>query len=225
MSAHSGTAASEFATPRRAAAEEKRRRILDAAVAVFAKSGYAAARVTDIAKTAGVADGTIYLYFESKESLLLTLFEEVVGEFIEEGKAMLAAVGDPVEKLEQLAAMHLGKLAGNRDLAVVLQVELRQGMKHLTHITKSRLQTYLRLIKGILEEGQKAGRVRADLDPAVGAHLVFGSLDALITSWVLSGEPRNLARLGPTVAATLMNGMGTARPDARKKNSKPREEP
>ncbi|MFN7971758.1 MAG: TetR/AcrR family transcriptional regulator [Acidobacteriota bacterium] len=203
--------------------EDKRRRILEAAVTVFAREGYAGAKVADIAKKAGVADGTIYLYFRSKEELLLTLFEEIVGEFIEEAQRLLRPGADAREKLATLATVHLQKLAANRDLAVVLQVELRQGIHHLTHITRSRLKVYLGLIKSILEEGQRAGLVRADLDPIIGAHVVFGSLDALITSWVLSGQPKDLGKLGDTLAAILMDGIagpGAPRPDRKKGKSR-----
>ena len=208
-SAKEAGAEAEGLSPRRAAARVKRRRILEAAAEVFAKDGYAGAKVAEIARTAGVADGTIYLYFESKESLLLTLFEELTGEFIEEAREEIEKVDDPREQLSRLASIHLGKLHAHRDLAVVFQVELRQSMRHLTHITKSRLKIYLRLIKTILEEGQRRGMVRHDLDPIVGAHIVFGSLDALITSWVLSGQPTNLDRYGDTVADLLMEGMAS----------------
>ncbi len=197
------------APARRVAAEDKRRRILEAAIAVFARDGFANAKVSAIAKRAGIADGTIYLYFPSKEAILLTLFEELCGEFLDEARATLKGVKDPRRKLALLATIHLERLSGNRDLAVVFQVELRQSMRHLTHITKSRLKVYLRLIKSIIEEGQQLGRIRADLDPIVATHLVFGSLDALLTSWVLSGQPKDLDRLGDVVAATLFDGMAS----------------
>ena len=196
-------------SPRQAAARDKRRRILEAAVTVFAKDGFANAKVAAIAKKAGVADGTIYLYFPSKEALLLTLFEELCGEFLEEAKALLKGVDDPRKRLALLASMHLERLAANRDLAVVFQIELRQGMQRLTQIAKSRLGSYLRLIRDIIAEGQGRGLMRADLDPIVGAHIVFGSLDALITSWVLSGQPKDLQGLGETLATTLFQGMGS----------------
>lgn len=216
------------ALSRRAAAAAKRRRILEAAVAVFARDGYPNAKVSAVAKTAGVADGTIYLYFESKEALLLTLFEELCGEFLEEAREAMRGVDDPRKQLATLASIHLQKLAANRDLAIVFQVELRQSMRHLTHITKSRLKVYLRLIKTIIEEAKARGLVRADLDPIVGAHIVFGALDALITSWVLSGQPKNLASLGPGLADTLMAGMAATPAEiARRANpaaTRPREE-
>ncbi len=196
---------------------DKRRRILDAAVQIIARDGYSGARVADIAKTAGVADGTIYRYFESKEDLLLTLFEEMVGGFLDEARLAIEGETNALRKLSLLASIHLGKLAKNRDLAVVFQVELRHSMHHLTHITRSRLRVYLQLIKSILVEGQESGLVRRNLDPNIATHVIFGSLDALITSWLLTGQPQNLEGVGDELTGILTSGIAFV-PEAKPRN-------
>src|SRR4051794_14081424 len=67
--------------------------IIDAAVVVIAEHGYHQAQVSKIAKQAGVADGTIYLYFKNKEDILISLFEEKMGTYIEKIEAMMAGKG------------------------------------------------------------------------------------------------------------------------------------
>ena len=110
---------------------DKRERILAAAERVFAKRGFFAARVSEIAKDAGVADGTIYLYFRSKDDLLVSIFERVMSDAIAEGRAALAGIADPLERLRRIAHLHLDRLSRDRDLAVVFQVELRQTTKFM----------------------------------------------------------------------------------------------
>lgn len=105
--------------------DDKRQRILQAAVKVFARKGYFAAKVSEIAKRAGVADGTIYLYFRNKEDILISLFDEIMAEHVEEGRRALAQAATPAERLLTVAERHLGLLGRNRDLVVVFQVELR----------------------------------------------------------------------------------------------------
>src|ERR671925_590929 len=122
--------------PRRKS-DDKRQRILQAAVKVFARRGYHGARVSDIARGAEVADGTIYLYFRNKEDILVSLFNEVMSDHLERARAELATVAGAPARLRAIAAHHLGALGGNRDLAVVFQVELRQSTRFLERFTAS----------------------------------------------------------------------------------------
>ena len=114
---------------------DKRSRILEAAVKVFARHGYFGARVSDIARRARVADGTIYLYFRSKEDILVSLFDEVMAEHVDKGREELRAVEGTEARLLVIAKHHLRLLGGNRDLAVVFQVELRQSTKFMKRFT------------------------------------------------------------------------------------------
>src|SRR5215210_2760582 len=105
----------------RAVVFDKREAILRAAIKVFANKGYFNSKVADIAGEAGIADGTVYLYFKSKDEILHSIFDRAMTEFISEGKQELAKLDGPAEKLRKIAELHLSRLGADRDLAVVFQ--------------------------------------------------------------------------------------------------------
>ncbi len=196
---------------------EKRGRILDAAVKVFARKGYFAARVADIASQAGVADGTIYLYFQNKEDILVSLFDEIMAEHIEKGRGELAAVEGAAARLQVIAQHHLRLLGGNRDLAVVFQVELRQSTKFMERFTAGWLHDYLEVISEVIEEGQRDGTFRPDLSRKLATKAFFGALDEMVTSWILSAKDYDLVSQADPVVDLFLRGAaasGVAR-DAR----------
>lgn len=188
---------------------DKRRRILDAAVRVFARKGYFAARVSDIAKKAGVADGTIYLYFRSKEDLLVRLFDEVMSVHVEEARDAVRALPSAPERLRAIAERHLAVLGENRDLAAVFQVELRQSTRFMERFTASWLRDYFALLDEVIEQGQRDGSLRADVSRKVAAKVLFGALDETVTSWLLSEKRYPLKELaGPVVDLFLRGAQG-----------------
>ena len=139
--------------------DDKRQRILEAAVEVFARKGYFGARVSEIAKKAGVADGTIYLYFRNKEDILVSLFDEVMAEHVAAGAGRRClAVPDAESGCAPSPSTTSALLGGNRDLAVVFQVELRQSTKFMERFTASWLQDYFALLGEIIERGPERGR-------------------------------------------------------------------
>ena len=148
--------------------DDKRRRILQAAVKVFARKGYFAARVSEIAQRAGVADGTIYLYFRGKEDILVSLFDELMAEHVERARAEMQAVADAPSRLRLIAEHHLRALGADRDLAVVFQVELRQSTKFMERFTASWLGRYFDLVCSVIEQGQREGTLRADAAAQAG---------------------------------------------------------
>jgi TetR/AcrR family fatty acid metabolism transcriptional regulator len=186
--------------------DDKRARILQAAVKVFARKGYFAARVSEIAKRAGVADGTIYLYFRGKEDLLVSLFDEVMTAHLMQARQELKAAPGPAARLLAIAEHHLRVLGENRDLAVVFQVELRQSTKFMERFTASWLQDYFQLLYGVIEEGQRAGLFRPDLPRKVAAKALFGALDEMVTSWILSGKDYDLPQLAAPVVDLFLRG-------------------
>src|SRR5262245_38633241 len=204
MAAHSSTGgARDVARPK---TEEKRKRILQAAVKVFARKGYFAARVSEIAKKAGVADGTIYLYFKSKEDILVRLFDEVMAEQAKEvGKAVARRSSAP-ERLRVIAEHHLRAMGANRDLAVVFQVELRQSTKFLERFTASWLRDYFVLITQVLEQGKREGVLRADLNTKVTTKAFFGALDEIVTSWIIGGKGYDLEKLAAPMVDLFLWG-------------------
>jgi TetR/AcrR family transcriptional regulator, fatty acid metabolism regulator protein len=185
---------------------DKRRRILDAAVKVFARKGYFGARVSDIARRAGVADGTVYLYFHNKEDVLACLFEDVMSEHIAQGREELRRQPSGAERLRIVAEHHLKLLGSNPDLAVVFQVELRQSTKFMERFTASSFQDYLKLIDGIIEESQREGSLRPDLPRKFLAKALFGILDEMVTSWILGGRDYDLGKLAAPVVDLFLNG-------------------
>ncbi|HLA78668.1 MAG TPA: TetR/AcrR family transcriptional regulator [Vicinamibacteria bacterium] len=184
----------------------KRERILEAAVKVFAKKGYFAAKVAEIARKAGVADGTIYLYFRNKEDILVSLFDQVMADYLERVRREVeAAVGAP-DRLLAMAEQHLRGLGSNRELAVVFQVELRQSTKFMERFTASWLQDYFALLNDIIEDGQEDGTFRPDLPRKIVAKAFFGALDEMVTSWILSRKDYDLGQLAAPVVDLFLRG-------------------
>jgi len=188
---------------------DKREAILRAAIHVFAHNGYFSSKVADIARAAGVADGTVYLYFKNKEDILHSIFNRSMEEAIAEGRQLLAEIRDPREKLRQIAQLHLERLGDDRDLAVVFQVELRGSTKFMEEFSAAGLAEYLGLIRATFEEGQKAGVFRRDLNSKVVAKVLFGALDEMATNWILSKRRYKLAPLADQVLDIFLNGVIT----------------
>jgi TetR/AcrR family fatty acid metabolism transcriptional regulator len=190
--------------------DEKRRRILQAAVKVFAQKGYHRARVSAIARRADVADGTIYLYFRNKEDILVCLFDQVMEEHLQNAREELAAVRGAPGRLRAIAHHHLRVLGDNRDLAVVFQVELRQSTQFMERFTASWLQEYFALVGKVIEEGQREGSLRAELPRKVATKAFFGALDELVTSWIVGGKDYDLSRLADPVVDLFLHGASAA---------------
>lgn len=193
--------------PVRPVIADKREAILRAAIRVFAHNGYFSSKVADIAREAGVADGTVYLYFKSKEEILHSIFDRSMEEAIAEGRQKLADLTDPREKLRQIALLHLERMGSDRDLAVVFQVELRGSTKFMQEFSAAGFAEYLGLIRSTFEEGQQAGVFRHDLNSKVVAKVLFGALDEMATNWILSKRRYKLAPLADQVLDIFLNGV------------------
>jgi TetR/AcrR family fatty acid metabolism transcriptional regulator len=186
---------------------DKREAILRAATKVFARNGYFNAKVADIARAAGVADGTVYLYFKSKEEILHSIFDRSMGEAITEGRRQLDQISDPREKLRRIALLHLERLGADRDLAVVFQVELRGSTKFMEEFSAAGFAQYLSLIRETFEEGQREGVFRRELNAKVVAKILFGALDEMATNWILSKRRYKLAPMADQVLDIFLNGV------------------
>lgn len=185
--------------------------ILRAAAKVFARSGYFNAKVADVAREAGVADGTVYLYFKNKDDLLTSIFDWAMGEFIGRARAVMAGIESPREKLRRFAELHFSLLEQERDIAIVFQIELRQSTKFMEQFSTTHLATYLQMLRGIIEEGQKAELFRQQLNPTIAAKLLFGALDEMATNWVLSHRKHSLTAMVEPVLDIFFNGVSQAR--------------
>jgi len=184
----------------------KREAILRAAIDTFAERGFFNAQVADVARAAGVAAGTVYLYFRSKDDLLASIFDRTMREAIAEGHAAVADISDPRERLRRIARVHLARLGRDRNLAVVFQVELRQSIKFMEQLSSSRLRDYLGIIRAAVADGQTAGLFRPDLNPTVCAKIFFGALDEMATNWILSRRRYSLEAEADAVVDLFLNG-------------------
>jgi TetR/AcrR family fatty acid metabolism transcriptional regulator len=188
--------------------EVKREKILDAASIEIARGGYFRTTIAAIARRAGIADGTIYLYFKNKESMLVSIFERAMQRIIDEARPI---VDDPElrapDKLRRLVELHLALVGTDRDMAVVLQVELRHSLHYMELFSRSRLREYLGLIAKVVEQGGRDGSLRKDLDPLLTAKAVFGLVDEMATDWVLSKKNTKLAARAEAVSALLLRGV------------------
>ena len=185
----------------------KRELILRAATRVFARNGYFNSKVADIARAADVADGTVYLYFKSKEEILHSIFDQNMADAIASGRRLIKTLGDPREKLRRIARLHLERLGADRDLAVVFQVELRGSTKFMEEFSAAGVAEYLDLLRRIIEEGQKSDVFRKDLNAKVVAKVLFGALDEMATNWIISHRHYQLEPMADVVMDVFLNGV------------------
>jgi TetR/AcrR family fatty acid metabolism transcriptional regulator len=196
------------ANKRKGSAPDKRDRILKAAIKVFAKKGFYATRVSEIAKAAGVADGTIYLYFKNKDDVLITIFEDGLKQLLE----ILQRVAESNESFEnrvtRIIELQLGLLEDQRDLAEVITVNLRQSSRLLKQYAAPLFMQYIDVIAGVIRQGQEAGAFRQDLNPRVVARGLFGALDAILLTWALGeGDPAALRKAATHCASLILEGL------------------
>ena len=164
---------------------EKYQKIIQAATKVFAQKGFYNSKVSDVAKEAKVADGTIYLYFKNKDDLLISIFENSMDTFTGEIQKIVEGVSDPFEKLRLFIKLHLELVRENQDTAQVLQIELRQSSKFMKEYAATKFRDYLSRISMILEEGQEKGVFKKSINAVIIKRAIFGAVDEMALDWVL----------------------------------------
>jgi TetR/AcrR family fatty acid metabolism transcriptional regulator len=167
---------------------DKHEKIIQAAIKVFAQKGFFSARISDIAKQAKVADGTIYLYFNNKYDILISIFEEEIGKIIAEVKNLIEQEEDPRKMLEIFAMQHMRMISDRRNLAEVLQMELRQSNKFMREYRNTKFIEYVDIVSRIIHKGQEMGLFRKDVMPGVAKRAMFGALDETARLWILSPD-------------------------------------
>jgi len=176
-------------------ASDKYHRILEAGIRVFARKGFHNARVSEIAREAGVADGTIYIYFKNKDEILIKVFEESLAEIIRRVEKELKNEQDALLKIKRFIWMHLELLEENQALAEVLQVELRQSHKFMKEYTPAHFLEYLNIIAGMVREGQQAGVIRPEISPGIFKRALFGALDEISLHRVLRNKGKSYSKV------------------------------
>ena len=188
--------------------KDKRQRILNAAIKVFAKNGFYATRVSEIAKAAGVADGTIYLYFKNKDDVLISLFDDGLRRLLVILKQLIDERDTVEERLRGIVELQLGQLEKERDLAEVITVNLRQSSKLLKQYAAPLFKEYLELLASVIRDGQKKGVLRKDVHPHVAARALWGGLDGLLLTWALGdADPESLRKAASQFATFFLDGM------------------
>jgi TetR/AcrR family fatty acid metabolism transcriptional regulator len=192
----------------RADKADKREAILRAAIDTFAARGFFNAQVADVARSAGVAAGTVYLYFRGKDDLLISIFERTMKEAIAAGRASVAARATPLERVHEIVRLHLERLGRDRALAVVFQVELRQSTKFMERFSATYVREYIGIIRDVIADGQAAGVFRKEINPTLAAKMLFGALDEMATNWILSRRKYSLAADADAVVDMFVGGLG-----------------
>jgi len=164
----------------------KRERILRAAIRIFSQKGYFNSKISEIARLAGVADGTIYLYFKNKDDLLISLFEEKMGEVVADIRARVADGNGALPRLRIFIRNHMDLLTREAGLIEVIQVELRQSNKFMKEYVPVKFLEYLDVISAILEDGKREGVFRPELNVTLARRAIFGALDEISLAYVLS---------------------------------------
>jgi TetR/AcrR family fatty acid metabolism transcriptional regulator len=187
--------------------QEKYELILDAAQKVMAENGYHGSQVSRIAKEAGVADGTIYLYFKNKEDILISLFQDRLGDLVEMVNNSIRETHSADEALRKICEIHFTKLEQNVELAYVTQIELRQSSLELRKAIGLAVKPYIKLIEHILEKGIEEKTFRSDLDIKLTRLLIFGAMDEVVTSWLISGRKYSLSAQLPKTVDFFLRGL------------------
>ena len=188
--------------------DDKHEKIIQAAIKVFARKGFYTSKISEIAKEAQVADGTIYLYFKNKDDILINIFEKKMKEIIVKMESALESEKTPLDKLRRFITIHLRLVEENRHLAEVIQIELRQSNKFMKEYVAVKFFEYLNIISSVIKEGQEAGIIRKEVMPGIAKRALFGALDELSLAWVLSKSKKyTLEQTAQQMSELFLNGM------------------
>lgn len=192
---------------RRTERARKRQRILRAAIEVFSQKGFYHAKISEIARKAGVADGTIYLYFDNKDDLLISIFEEEMERIIARFREELKKYHRADEKLRCFILLHAQMVTKEPELAHIFQIELRQSSVFMGHYKPVKFRQFLNLLEEIFLEGQEQGLFPREIHPGVVKRTVFGALDELALHWILSNKSYDLLESAQRFAEIYLHGL------------------
>ena len=164
--------------------QEKKQKIIDAALKVFAVKGFNSAKISDIAKEAKIADGTIYIYFKKKDDIIISLFQDKMGAFNKLLKEKIEEKKNAIDKLKTFISIHLKILSEKRELAEIFTIELRQSSKFMESYQNTELKDYAKLLMSIIDEGKKNKLFKDDIHTSIIWQFIFGILDQTVLTWV-----------------------------------------
>ncbi len=186
----------------------KYHRILEAAVKVFARKGFSFATISEVAKEAGVADGTIYLYFKSKDDILLHFFSFKAQQVFDRFREAVACGPDAVAKLRRLVGAHLSEFQKDPDMALLYQVETHQGRRAAEEQIRAMSKSYQDILSEILEQGQQEGLIRRDLYVSLVRRFIVGAVEETIGTWLHSDRSYDLATMADPLVDLFVRGIG-----------------
>jgi len=187
---------------------DKFNRIIQAAVKIFARKGFYNAKIAEIAREAQVADGTIYLYFQNKDDILINLFEVKMDIILQNMREKLALEKNPLKKVQIFALQHLKMMENSKELSEVIQVEMRQSSKFMKEYKNEKFFEYLRIFSDIVEQGQIEGVFRPDIIPGIAKRAFFGALDEMSRYWVLSAKKKyDVETAAKEISRLFLEGM------------------
>jgi TetR/AcrR family fatty acid metabolism transcriptional regulator len=194
----------------------KYHQILEAAVKVFARQGFHQSTVAQIAKEAGVADGTIYLYFKNKDDILVQFFNFRAKQVFESFREEVDRAETSSDKLRNLVRRHLAEFQRDRDGAVVYQVETHQSSRLAEAQIKEMSKMYRDLISEIIEQGQQEGTIRKDLYVGLVKRFIIGGVDEVINTWLHSDGEYDLVSMADPLVELFMKGIGSPKDSGQK---------
>ena len=183
--------------------------ILEAAVKVFARQGFYQSTVAQIAREAGVADGTIYLYFKNKDDILVQFFSYRTKQVFERFRAEVNKSDNSLDKLRNLIRRHLTEFQRDRDMAVVYQVETHQNSRLAEDQIREMSQMYQDLVSEIVETGQQEDSIRKDLYVGLVKRFILGAVDEVINTWLHSDKNYDLASMADPLVDLFVRGIGS----------------
>jgi TetR/AcrR family fatty acid metabolism transcriptional regulator len=186
----------------------KYHQILEAAIKVFARQGFHQSTVAQIAKEAGVADGTIYLYFKNKDDILVQFFDYKTKQVFDSFRTEVARADSSLEKLQYLIRRHLEEFQQNPEMAVVYQVETHQNSRLAEPQIREMSQMYRDLISEIVEQGQQEGTIRKDLYVGLVKRFIIGAVDEVINTWLHSNGEYDLVSMADPLVELFIKGIG-----------------
>lgn len=187
---------------------DKYHRILNAAGNIFARDGFYQATISDIAGQAGVADGTIYLYFKNKDDILVQLFQYKMREVFARFKKVVDGTDSAIKKLTRLIRYHLEAFQADKDMAIVYQAETRRYSRLVDDQIREMAKNYFHLLAEIIEQGQVEGDLRKDLYLGLVKRFFLGAVEEVISTWLMSDDSYDLTTMAEPLADLVLNGIG-----------------
>ncbi len=189
---------------------DKYQQILEAAIKIFARQGYFNSTISQIAREAGVADGTIYLYFKNKDDILDNFFSYKTGQVFSRFKQEVERADNALDKLKNLIHRQLTEFELNRDMAIVYQMETRLKRHLSDQKIKEMSKMYFELVANIVQQGQKEGVIRENLQVNLVKQLIIGAVDEVITTWLYSSREYSLVSMAEPLVDLFIQGIGNS---------------